>query len=80
MLEMLRIAFCMQSINSEAKRLFSSSAVSSACGWTETSTTAGVTLVRHSGTPCSQKRRISSCRTLKSGLLSNKAVAPLGTN
>lgn len=53
---------------------FPSSAASSACGWTETSTTAGATPVRHSGTPCSQKRRISSCRTSKSGLLSNEAV------
>lgn len=74
MLEMLRIAFCMQSISSEAKHLLSSSVESLACGWTETSTTEGVTPVRHSGTPCSQKRRISSCRTSKSGLLNNKAV------
>lgn len=49
-------------------------AVSLACGWTETSTTAGVTPVKHLGTLCSQKRRISMCRTQKSGLLSNKTV------
>lgn len=73
MLELLRIACGMQS-KSEAKHLLSSSAVSSVCGWTETSTTAGATPVRHSGTPCSPKRRISSCRTSKSGPLSNRAV------
>lgn len=80
---MLRIPFRMQLVNSEAKRFLffffpSPSAVSSACGWTETSTTAGVTPVRHSGTPCSQKRRISSCRTSKSGLLSSKAMQRWG--
>lgn len=51
-----------------------SPAVSLACGWTETSTTAGVTPVKHLGTLCSPKKRISMCRTQKSGLLSNKTV------
>lgn len=74
MLEMLRFVFGCGRLNPDAKHLFSSPAVSSVCGWTETSITAGVTPVRHSGTPCSPKRRISSCRTSKSGLLSNRAA------
>lgn len=50
------------------------SVASLACGWTETFTTAGVTPVKHLGTPCCQKRRISMCRTQRSGLLNNKTV------
>lgn len=49
-------------------------AESLACGWTETSTTAGVTPVRPLGTPCSRKRKISMCRTSRSGRLSNGTV------
>lgn len=75
---MLLNAFDMLHLKSEGKCLFCSSAASSACGWTATSTTAGVTPVRHSGTPCSQKRRTSTCRTSKSGLLSNKPVRRRG--
>lgn len=63
----------------EIDRLFSFPLVASlACGWTETCTTAGVTPVKHLGTPCSQKRRISMCRTQRSGLLNNKTLSPQG--
>lgn len=75
----VRNAFrCVCLVKFEGKYLFSSSAASSAFGWTVTSTTAGATPVRHSGTPCSQKRRISTCRTSKSGLLSNATVHSAG--